>query len=183
MIETARLLLRRWEERDRGPFAALNADPEVIGDPGFPSRGESDGLIDAFEERWRRGRLRLRRRTEVGWRFRWHGWHPTLGAGSALLPLRRDRLAATPGSLGARATRLRPPAPGSTRVRPARTRRDRGVHRQRQSPLVGCDAEARHGSRPLSGLRLSRVPRGRSRRAALMHCVISATWHPKAQAK
>ena len=55
MIETARLLLRRWEERDRSPFAALNADPEVMGDPGFLSRGESDALIDAFEDRWRGG--------------------------------------------------------------------------------------------------------------------------------
>ena len=33
MIETARLLLRRWEARDRDPFAALNADPEVMGNP------------------------------------------------------------------------------------------------------------------------------------------------------
>ena len=55
MIETARLLLRRWEERDRSPFAALNADPEVMGDPGFLARSESDALIDAFEDRWRGG--------------------------------------------------------------------------------------------------------------------------------
>lgn len=27
---TERLLLRQWQDRDRGPFAALNADPEVM---------------------------------------------------------------------------------------------------------------------------------------------------------
>jgi RimJ/RimL family protein N-acetyltransferase len=52
MIETERLVLRRWEKRDRGPFAALNADPEVMRflGPGFPlTREESDGLVDRIE--------------------------------------------------------------------------------------------------------------------------------------
>jgi RimJ/RimL family protein N-acetyltransferase len=30
VIETERLLLRHWKKRDRAPFAALNADPEVM---------------------------------------------------------------------------------------------------------------------------------------------------------
>jgi RimJ/RimL family protein N-acetyltransferase len=29
-IRTARLLMRRWTESDRGPFAALNGDPETM---------------------------------------------------------------------------------------------------------------------------------------------------------
>ena len=45
-LETPRLLLRGWEPRDAGPFAALNADPEVM--RFFPaplSRARSDLLI------------------------------------------------------------------------------------------------------------------------------------------
>jgi RimJ/RimL family protein N-acetyltransferase len=44
---TARLVLRRWREQDRAPFAALNADPLVMAH--FPSRltqSESDALMD-----------------------------------------------------------------------------------------------------------------------------------------
>ncbi|MGN6202424.1 MAG: GNAT family N-acetyltransferase, partial [Solirubrobacterales bacterium] len=29
-LETERLLLRQWREEDLAPFAALNADPEVM---------------------------------------------------------------------------------------------------------------------------------------------------------
>ncbi|HYJ20923.1 MAG TPA: GNAT family N-acetyltransferase, partial [Solirubrobacterales bacterium] len=29
-LSTPRLALRRWRPSDRGPFAALNADPEVM---------------------------------------------------------------------------------------------------------------------------------------------------------
>lgn len=46
-IETARLILRSWRDADRAPFAALNADPEVM--RYFPaplSREESDALAD-----------------------------------------------------------------------------------------------------------------------------------------
>ena len=48
-IETPRLLLRQWREADRGPFAALNADPVVM--EFFPSvqdRVASDAAIDAW---------------------------------------------------------------------------------------------------------------------------------------
>ena len=47
MIETDRLLLRGWRASDRAPFAAMNADPEVM--RYFPaplSREESDALAD-----------------------------------------------------------------------------------------------------------------------------------------
>ena len=54
MIETARLILRPWREADRAPFAALNADPEVMAHfPAPLSRAESDATVDrlaaAFE--------------------------------------------------------------------------------------------------------------------------------------
>jgi RimJ/RimL family protein N-acetyltransferase len=49
-IETARLVLRRWRDEDREPFAAMNRDPEVM--RYFPrtlTRQESDQLIDRVE--------------------------------------------------------------------------------------------------------------------------------------
>lgn len=52
-LRTARLVLRRWRESDREPYAALNADPEVT--RYFPSaltRAESDAHIDSMEERF-----------------------------------------------------------------------------------------------------------------------------------
>ena len=50
MIETARLLLRRWKDSDREPFARLNADPQVM--EFFPrplTRPESDALAERIE--------------------------------------------------------------------------------------------------------------------------------------
>ena len=52
-LETDRLLLRRWRESDRAPFAALNADPVTM--RFFPSvldRAASDGLVDVIERRF-----------------------------------------------------------------------------------------------------------------------------------
>jgi RimJ/RimL family protein N-acetyltransferase len=52
VITTDRLLLRSWREADREPFAAMNADPEVM--RYFPStltREESDRQIDRIVER------------------------------------------------------------------------------------------------------------------------------------
>ncbi|HWK17865.1 MAG TPA: GNAT family N-acetyltransferase [Solirubrobacteraceae bacterium] len=47
---TARLLLRRWRDGDREPFAALNADPEVMERfPALLSREQSDVLVDRIE--------------------------------------------------------------------------------------------------------------------------------------
>jgi len=50
-LRTERLVLRPWRDADRGPFAALNADPEVM--RYFPApltRGESDAMVDALSE-------------------------------------------------------------------------------------------------------------------------------------
>ena len=52
-LRTDRLLLREWLDSDREPFAALNADPEVMR---FMSRAldraESDALIDRMRRHW-----------------------------------------------------------------------------------------------------------------------------------
>ena len=55
MLTTDRLLLRRWRDADRGPFAAMNADPVVM--EFFPStrtRAESDAMIDRLEQAFER---------------------------------------------------------------------------------------------------------------------------------
>lgn len=49
-LRTERLRLRRWTDADRDPFAALNADPDVM--EFFPaplSRAESDAFVDRIE--------------------------------------------------------------------------------------------------------------------------------------
>lgn len=50
MIETERLLLRPWKEKDRAPFAQLNTDPRVMEFLLKPlSREESDAFIDRID--------------------------------------------------------------------------------------------------------------------------------------
>jgi ribosomal-protein-alanine N-acetyltransferase len=45
-LQTDRLFLRDWEERDLGPFAAMNADPRVMEFfPSLCSRQESDEMV------------------------------------------------------------------------------------------------------------------------------------------
>jgi RimJ/RimL family protein N-acetyltransferase len=52
---TSRLVLRQWRERDRGPFAALNADPSVMEYyPAVLNRTESDAMVDRCVEQLRR---------------------------------------------------------------------------------------------------------------------------------
>jgi ribosomal-protein-alanine N-acetyltransferase len=47
VIRTARLVLREWREEDRDPWAALNADPEVMEFfPATRDRAESDAQFD-----------------------------------------------------------------------------------------------------------------------------------------
>ncbi|SDG73948.1 ribosomal-protein-alanine N-acetyltransferase [Sinosporangium album] len=47
MLHTERLLLRRWTDADREPFAALNAGPEVMAYfPRTMTRDMSDRMID-----------------------------------------------------------------------------------------------------------------------------------------
>jgi RimJ/RimL family protein N-acetyltransferase len=55
VIGTDRLIMRRWREADREPFAALNADPEVM--RYFPApldREASDAMVDRIEDLFRR---------------------------------------------------------------------------------------------------------------------------------
>ena len=54
-LDTDRLLLRRWRQADRAPFAALNADPEVMAHfPAPLSRAQSDQMIDRMEAAFER---------------------------------------------------------------------------------------------------------------------------------
>lgn len=48
-LDTERLALRVWADHHRAPFAALNADPEVMRYfPALQSRAQSDASIDAW---------------------------------------------------------------------------------------------------------------------------------------
>ena len=100
-LVTERLVMRRWRESDREPFAAMNADPEVMRHfPHLQSRAESDASVDRFEQRFTEqgfGLWALERRDsgdfigftglnpmpdgvpgaggmEVGWRLARHAW-------------------------------------------------------------------------------------------------------------
>ncbi len=49
-IRTERLLLRRWREADRAPWAALCADPEVMRHfPAVQTREQTDAMIDRID--------------------------------------------------------------------------------------------------------------------------------------
>jgi RimJ/RimL family protein N-acetyltransferase len=51
-IRTERLLMRRWLDSDREPFAALNADPETMRYfPATLDRAASDAYVDQIESR------------------------------------------------------------------------------------------------------------------------------------
>lgn len=52
-VRTARLVLRRWTAADRAPFAAMNADPDVM--RYFPApldQAASDAFVDRIEARF-----------------------------------------------------------------------------------------------------------------------------------
>jgi RimJ/RimL family protein N-acetyltransferase len=54
-IETERLILRRWRDDDRTPFAAMCSDPDVmryIGDGSTRSIEQAGNSIDSFEKEW-----------------------------------------------------------------------------------------------------------------------------------
>jgi RimJ/RimL family protein N-acetyltransferase len=54
-LTTARLRLRRWRPADRGPFAALNADPRVMEYfPAVLTREESDRSADRIDAHFER---------------------------------------------------------------------------------------------------------------------------------
>jgi RimJ/RimL family protein N-acetyltransferase len=49
-LRTRRLVLRRWRDTDRAPFAALNADPEVMRYfPGTLTAEQTDAYVDRIE--------------------------------------------------------------------------------------------------------------------------------------
>jgi RimJ/RimL family protein N-acetyltransferase len=98
-VRTPRLLLRRWCDADREPFAALNADPVVMEHfPNRLTREESDALVDraeaAFEEhgyglwavssdsgfigfvglQWTRFDAHFTPALEIGWRLARPAW-------------------------------------------------------------------------------------------------------------
>jgi RimJ/RimL family protein N-acetyltransferase len=50
-IRTSSLLLRRWKESDRAPFAAMHLDPRVIEYLSDPlSREETDAIVDRIQK-------------------------------------------------------------------------------------------------------------------------------------
>ncbi len=50
-VRTARLVLRRWRDADRAPFAVMCADPEVMRYfPATLDRAASDAAVDRFEQ-------------------------------------------------------------------------------------------------------------------------------------
>jgi RimJ/RimL family protein N-acetyltransferase len=54
-IETARLKLRRWREEDRAPFAAMNADAEVMEHfPTVMTREQSDASYERIQKHFAR---------------------------------------------------------------------------------------------------------------------------------
>jgi RimJ/RimL family protein N-acetyltransferase len=101
-IRTGRLVMRRWRESDREPYAALNADPEVMRYfPATLSRAASDASVDRMEDLFDRQGFGLwalevadtaefigftglnpmppgvpgAGGMEVGWRLARHAWH------------------------------------------------------------------------------------------------------------
>jgi RimJ/RimL family protein N-acetyltransferase len=113
-LGTERLILRQWRESDRAPFAAMNADAEVMRYFRGPlDRAASDAFVDRIEAGFEQngfglwavevrgtgafiGFIGLARQTfeahftpavEIGWRLRREGWghgHATEGARAAL---------------------------------------------------------------------------------------------------
>jgi RimJ/RimL family protein N-acetyltransferase len=112
-IHTDRLLLRRWRDSDRDPFAALNADPVVTEYLLGPvTRDRSDAFVERIEAHWDQSGWGLwavevpgvaafigyiglwpaddvigRPAVEVGWRLARRHWghgYATEGAGHAL---------------------------------------------------------------------------------------------------
>jgi RimJ/RimL family protein N-acetyltransferase len=101
-IRTARLLMRRWRDADRDPYAAMNADPVVMRYfPAVQDRAASDVSIDRMEVLFDRQGFGLwalelagtgeflgftglnpmpegvpgAGGMEVGWRLAQHAWH------------------------------------------------------------------------------------------------------------
>lgn len=72
-FRSPRLLLRRWRDSDREPFARLNADPEVMAHfPGVLDRAASDALADRIEAHFAKHGLGL-------WAVEVQGGEPFIG--------------------------------------------------------------------------------------------------------
>jgi RimJ/RimL family protein N-acetyltransferase len=84
-IETPRLILRTWEEHDRAPFAAMNADPEVMHDLGDPiARDASDAKLDRYaaaftRDGYSRWVLENRDGAFIGYTGVMHRFEPAIG--------------------------------------------------------------------------------------------------------
>ena len=114
-LATERLVLRRWTDEDREPFAELNADSEVMRYfPNVMTKQESDAMVDRIEQGFEKngfglwavevdgrfaGFTGLNRTTfetpmgphvEIGWRFATWAW----GNGYASEAARRVLVAA-----------------------------------------------------------------------------------------
>ncbi len=101
-IKTERLLMRRWQDSDREPFAELNGDPDTLKFfPDTMTRAESDGFVDHIEARFEQQGFGLWALEltgtgqfigytglnplpadvpggggmEIGWRLARHAWH------------------------------------------------------------------------------------------------------------
>jgi RimJ/RimL family protein N-acetyltransferase len=52
-LRTARLVMRRWRDSDRAPFAAMNADSDVMRYfPATMDQAQTDAFVDLIEERF-----------------------------------------------------------------------------------------------------------------------------------
>jgi RimJ/RimL family protein N-acetyltransferase len=113
-IRTDRLLMRRWRDADREPFAALNGDAETMRYfPATLTRAESDAMVDVIESRFELQGYGLwalevtasgefigftglnpkpdgvpgTARVEIGWRLARHAWHQGFATEAAVAAL------------------------------------------------------------------------------------------------